>query len=271
MPSNLHFISGLPRSGSTLLSAILRQNPRFRAGISSPLASIISAAQTAFSPRNEFHEQMSDAARLRVLRGIFLNYYGESLDNNIVFDTNRGWSGKMSLIDRLFPEAVIICCVRNVVWILDSIERLHQRNNLAPPKMFGFDAQDNIFSRVNRLMSEKGVVGAPFNTLRQAYFGVQYGNLILVTYESLAIRPEATISRIYDLLGEEAYDHDFDSVNHDEERFDRQIGLNGLHTVRSQVSYQPRDCVLPPELQDRFTNSAFWLNKNYSAAGVEVI
>jgi hypothetical protein len=25
----LHFISGLPRSGSTLLSAILRQNPRF--------------------------------------------------------------------------------------------------------------------------------------------------------------------------------------------------------------------------------------------------
>ena len=31
-----HFISGLPRSGSTLLSAILLQNPRFHAGMSSP-------------------------------------------------------------------------------------------------------------------------------------------------------------------------------------------------------------------------------------------
>jgi len=37
-PERLHFISGLPRSGSTLLSAILRQNPRFYAGMTSPVA-----------------------------------------------------------------------------------------------------------------------------------------------------------------------------------------------------------------------------------------
>ncbi|HEX8778946.1 MAG TPA: sulfotransferase, partial [Rhodanobacter sp.] len=36
-----HFISGLPRSGSTLLAAILKQNPRFRAGMTSPLADIM--------------------------------------------------------------------------------------------------------------------------------------------------------------------------------------------------------------------------------------
>jgi sulfotransferase len=33
----LHFIAGLPRSGSTLLVALLRQNPRFAARISSPV------------------------------------------------------------------------------------------------------------------------------------------------------------------------------------------------------------------------------------------
>ncbi|MEM5734156.1 sulfotransferase, partial [Shewanella algae] len=38
MARRFHFISGLPRSGSTLLSAILRQNPRFSAGMSSPVA-----------------------------------------------------------------------------------------------------------------------------------------------------------------------------------------------------------------------------------------
>ena len=32
MQNRLHFISGLPRSGSTLLAALLRQNPRFSAG-----------------------------------------------------------------------------------------------------------------------------------------------------------------------------------------------------------------------------------------------
>ncbi|MEG3936419.1 MULTISPECIES: sulfotransferase [unclassified Microcoleus] len=34
---NSHFISGLPRSGSTLLAALLRQNPRFHGAMTSPL------------------------------------------------------------------------------------------------------------------------------------------------------------------------------------------------------------------------------------------
>ncbi|MGI4764644.1 MAG: sulfotransferase, partial [Janthinobacterium lividum] len=33
----MHFISGLPRSGSTLLAALLRQNPTVHAHISSPV------------------------------------------------------------------------------------------------------------------------------------------------------------------------------------------------------------------------------------------
>jgi hypothetical protein len=33
---SIHFISGLPRSGPTLLAALLRQNPSFEAGMSSP-------------------------------------------------------------------------------------------------------------------------------------------------------------------------------------------------------------------------------------------
>ena len=36
-----HFITGLPRSGSTLLTAILKQNPRFHASITDSLATIV--------------------------------------------------------------------------------------------------------------------------------------------------------------------------------------------------------------------------------------
>src|SRR5690606_37254934 len=38
--SSIHFVAGLPRSGSTLLAAILRQNPRFRADVTSPVAAL---------------------------------------------------------------------------------------------------------------------------------------------------------------------------------------------------------------------------------------
>ncbi len=41
--TNYHFITGLPRSGSTLLAAILRQNPRFHAGMTSPVGALVNA------------------------------------------------------------------------------------------------------------------------------------------------------------------------------------------------------------------------------------
>jgi sulfotransferase len=53
MQKVIHFISGLPRSGSTLLAAILRQNPCFHAGMTSPVASLFMALQSAMARRNE--------------------------------------------------------------------------------------------------------------------------------------------------------------------------------------------------------------------------
>ena len=49
MNNGIHFIAGLPRSGSTLLAGILRQNPRFQAGMTSPVGTMFMALQTAMS------------------------------------------------------------------------------------------------------------------------------------------------------------------------------------------------------------------------------
>jgi len=40
MDNGIHFIAGLPRSGSTLLAGILRQNPRFHAAMTSPVGAM---------------------------------------------------------------------------------------------------------------------------------------------------------------------------------------------------------------------------------------
>lgn len=48
-PKSFHFISGLPRSGSTLLAALLRQNPRFQADMTSGLGALVSGAMQIMS------------------------------------------------------------------------------------------------------------------------------------------------------------------------------------------------------------------------------
>ena len=52
MQHGIHFISGLPRSGSTLLAAILRQNPRFHAGMTSPVGAMYMALERSMSRQN---------------------------------------------------------------------------------------------------------------------------------------------------------------------------------------------------------------------------
>lgn len=86
--AKMHFISGLPRSGSTLLAAILRQNPRFEAGMSGPLAGLFGALLGQMSARNEYSVFIDDARRERVLRGLFEAFYAGSRAE-VIFDTSR--------------------------------------------------------------------------------------------------------------------------------------------------------------------------------------
>lgn len=69
MVSKIHFISGLPRSGSTLLAAILRQNPRLHASISGPVFSITRSLLGALSYHNEFATSIDDGQRRRIILG----------------------------------------------------------------------------------------------------------------------------------------------------------------------------------------------------------
>src|ERR1700733_4957348 len=128
MQNGVHFISGLPRSGSTLFAAILRQNPRFHSAMSSPVGSLFMAMQGATSRRNETAVFIDEAQKIELLKAIFDAYYHAIHPEKVVFDTNRAWCAKLPALVRLFPEAKVICCVRHVSWIMDSIERIIRQN-----------------------------------------------------------------------------------------------------------------------------------------------
>jgi sulfotransferase len=122
--NGIHLISGLPRAGSTLLAALLRQNPRFRAGMTSPVGSLFSALLRQMSQENEAAVFIDDDQRARLLHACFDAYYADIHPKKLVFDTNRMWTTKLPALVELFPELRMICCVRNPAWIIDSIERL---------------------------------------------------------------------------------------------------------------------------------------------------
>ena len=95
MPNDFayHFISGLPRSGSTLLAAILRQNPAVHANISSPVGAMVNTILGDMSAGNESAIFFNQAQREAVLRGLFTNYYDALEPGRAVFDTKSRLAG----------------------------------------------------------------------------------------------------------------------------------------------------------------------------------
>lgn len=258
--SPVHFISGLPRSGSTLLAAILRQNPRFHSvGMTSPVATLYAALEGAMARRNESAVFVSDEQREAMLRGVFPAYYGEAWGKQVVIDTSRAWCAKLPALTKLFPEARVVACVRDIAWIMDSFERLHRANPFQPSAIYGFETGGTVYSRtLDHLGHGGGVVGWALNALREACAGEQHDRLLLVEYEDLCKAPLATMKAVYAHLDEPWFQHDFGAVSYSGGEFDRSLGAPGLHDVRGRVEWRERKTVLPPDLFRRFANDQFW-------------
>lgn len=270
MENGIHFISGLPRSGSTLFSAILSQNPRFQAGMSSPVASLVVSLQRHMSSENDMSVFIDNDQRSEILRSVFPAYY-KNHRSKIIFDTNRLWCAKMPLLAHLFPEAKIIACVRQIPWIIDSIERIVRSNKLEPSKMFGFEVGGTVYNRFDALASSGGMVGFAYHALKEAFFSEESDRLMLLSYESLTANPRAAMRAVYDFLGEPPFDHNFNDVSYDADEFDFRLGSPGLHRVSGPVKAKLRQTILPPDLFRRMEADTFWTDPKINVRNVKIV
>lgn len=265
---NFHFISGLPRSGSTLLAAILRQNPRFHAGMTSPVGSLFNSVLSQVSAGSEFGQVVTTEQRRAVLRGLFSSYYRDQADKDVIFDTNRMWCARLPALLDLFPNAKVIACVRNVAWIMDSIEQLYRANPYENTRLFPGGGRNTIYSRLESLAQHDQLVGYAWSALREAFYGAQASSLLVIDYDILVQAPDKVVPLIYQFLGLEPFPHDFDHVEYDAPEFDLQLGVSGLHKVRPKVELKARRTVLPPDLFEKYACLTFWTDPSGSAANV---
>ncbi|BBB63165.1 hypothetical protein UNDKW_4892 [Undibacterium sp. KW1] len=264
-----HFISGLPRSGSTLLAALLLQNPRFHAGMTSPVGSLFRGMLNQLGAGSEFGSVVSKEQRRRLTRGLFESFYADQADKEAIFDTNRMWSAHMPVLMDQFPGSKVIACVRNVAWVMDSIERRYRSNPYEITRLFNDDVERNtVYSRVETLAQANRLVGYPWTALKEAFYGEHASSLLIVDYDLLAQVPEKVVPLIYQFIDEPVFQHDFTNVNYDAPEFDAQLGLHGMHKVRNSVSYERRASILPPDLFEKFSTLSFWHDTNQSAANV---
>jgi sulfotransferase len=251
------FISGLPRSGSTLLSAILRQNPEFYADISSPVQGLV-ASTIGVITGSESNHLIDEDRRKQILKDVIDAYY-KAVTPSTVFDTSRGWTSKTSLLKDLYPQTKIICCVRDLPWILDSFERIAAKNSLYGAALTDDEARQTVTTRCDALMDVKkeGQVVKPYYFLEEGML-LNPDMIMLVEYESLCKKPESVMRELYGFINKPYYDHDFKNVEYDNEVYDKALNMKSLHTVRKEVTWQERPSILPKSVWEKYSGKEFW-------------
>lgn len=254
-----YFISGLPRSGSTLLSAILRQNPDFHADISTPVQALAGTSIDIITGADNNHI-VTEEQRKNLLYGIFNGYY-QHIENPIIFDTSRSWTKKTNLLQALFPYTKILCPVRDVVSILNSFEVLLNKNCFYGKQVGEKILSDNIFIRVEEIF-ERAVMKCHY--FLQEGYTLKPEMIFFIEYENLCKEPEKTMRSVYEFLEKPYYAHDFENIEYSNENFDNACNLKNLHTVRRKVEYKPPRCVLPIEIVQQYKNMnmEFWRKNN---------
>jgi sulfotransferase len=213
---------------------------------------IINEAQAQGGYRIQCPEQK----RRKLIRNLLETYYEDS--NPVVFDTNRGWTLLTPLIRDIYPEAKMICCVRDVPWILDSFEQLMRKNPYSTTSLFSADESTDVYTRSNALLRPERTLGFALNSLKQAVYGGEREMILLVNYDDLCRAPKAVIQDIYAFIGEKPFEHDFNNLEASYDEFDQDVNLKGMHTVRKNLEHVVRDPILPPDLWHQAETYSFW-------------
>jgi sulfotransferase len=215
----LHFISGLPRSGSTLLTSILYQNPDIHTEGVSGLCDLMWNVSQSVERTNKLSGNSRDVSEL--VKEIPSIYYSD-VERPVVIDKCRAWTLPLNigLIKKYISEdPKIVCCTRKLEDIETSFVRL-----------FADNGRDDFFSSVFAEELQIAAIG-----LNHAMLENDSDMFLFVDYDDLVSHPNQELTRIYEFLGLPFFEHDFDNVVNVNQENDSVYGLDGMHDVRKKV------------------------------------
>ena len=275
MDKKFYFMAGLPRAGSTLLSTLLNQNPRFHSGPSSPVLGAMFSVHDNFQS-NELYTGYPKPERVNEIVGSVIRHWYSDIEQEVIIDKNRAWCARVPFIEGYIgQEAKIIVPVRRVDEILTSLLTMVHRNTFqeGQPRINFVDEQlvkNNIpisdETRCQYLLTSQG--GIVWESLNATKMGVEQGHsdkFHYVDYNDLITDPQGELNDIYEFLGEESFEHTFDGLSNEHREDDLSTyGLSDMHEVHSKLEKTSPDPskVLPESIIELYNHNRkhleFW-------------
>jgi hypothetical protein len=259
---NIVFLSGLPRSGITVLSSMLNQHSDIHATTTSPVADLVSVAIDNWPSMSRAIKNPDPMQYGNIITSLIQGAH-QHVDTRVVMDKNRLWPRLAPCIYRCTKvKPKIICTVRDITEVLTSYILLIQRNK----NQVTFIDRELVEAKLpinikNRCRIAEKYINHPYQSLRVGYTS-KSAELIFLDYHDIVDRPQETIDRICKFLEIDTYTVRTQDLQKMDENDEFHGGIDGLHDVRSilkKTSPAP-ETVLGRELTEYYKNMKmeFW-------------
>jgi sulfotransferase len=253
----INFISGLPRSGTSLISNILKQNPSVHSETISSLSSIIETVNNSWYNFESNQIYDNTQSKIGILKSSVQGYY-QHTDKSIIFDRSLNWIPLIGLVESILQKQVkILVCVRNPAEILSSFERIYKEYPLEYTQINQrLRENSSIASRAYHYAGPEGILGTTHRNLKDAIVMDYKDRLLFVDYNLYCGSPKSQTKRIYDFFEMEHFDHDFKNVVTDE--YNNKIP--NFYRLKPELLKTTVNCVqyLGLELYEQYNREIFW-------------
>ena len=240
-------LSGLPRAGSTLLSAILSQNPLIHAEGNSAVCQLMWDTQQSCltSSKEQLLANGREKTTVHDLISQIPHTYYKNSSEKIVVDKCRSWTIQANIdmlhkyIDKNYK---IIILERSITDIVKSFVKLYKKNG----------SHDNITDIEYKLLTPNSEpIMRSISGVNWAKKNNQNNHFLFINYEDLINNAKETIEKIYKFCEWAPFTHNFNEVSCKYPEDDSVYGLKGMHNIHHKVAKRENNVVLSNKTSER--------------------
>lgn len=238
MDRKYYFLAGLHRSGNTVLSSILNQNPDI---YSSPIGPVCEYIWQLHKTKISYQSSLINTNEHRSLNMIakLMDIYYYDVTKPIVIERDKNWAhpANIEILKTYFDfKPKIIFTTRPILEILASYISVDPEGTIALMISNGYQINeeismiDNVCEYLLNPNEEIYKTMAAFDSIDNP---TNADIIYVVKYEDLLSSPTDTMNKIYDFLEIDRYTHNFNNIKRIEQYNDTQVGLSrNMHKVR---------------------------------------